>query len=266
MLETIVAQKRLRLALIEQDAEIRVWEREIPNLPACRDFKGALVNQSEVSLIAEIKRASPSAGILRNMSAVSDIALTFEESGASAISILTEEFFFQGSIDDLKQAKAFTSLPVLRKDFIVSEYQIWESRFIGADAILLIAAVLNSEELNRFLHLTGELGMQALIEVHSQSELEKALRAGSQIIGINNRDLRTFTIDLKTTEMLVPLIPADKIKISESGIADRQDIVHMQQIGVDAVLVGGALLRSPNPGGKIEELLGKSKKQVVKDD
>src|SRR4030067_691604 len=149
MLETIVAQKRLRLALIEQDAEIRVWEREIPNLPACRDFKGALVNQSEVSLIAEIKRASPSAGILRYMSAVSDIALTFEESGASAISILTEECFFKGSIDDLKQAKAFTSLPVLRKDFIVSEYQIWESRFIGADAILLIAAVLNSEELNR---------------------------------------------------------------------------------------------------------------------
>jgi indole-3-glycerol phosphate synthase len=266
MLEHIIARKRQRLSLIDQNSRIRSWEKEVGNLPPCRDFKSALAKQMEVSLVAEIKRASPSAGVLRNIVRVCDVTTLYQESGASAISVLTEEEFFRGSIDDLKEARASTGLPILRKDFIVSEYQIWESRFIGADAILLIAAVLISEELNRFLHLAGELGMQALIEVYSQSELEKALRAGSQIIGINNRDLRNFTIDLKTTESLAPLIPRDKIKVSESGILNRQDIVRLQQIGVDAVLVGEAILRSPHPGQKIEELLGRKSKVEATND
>lgn len=257
MLEQIVFEKKTKLGRINQKEKIKLWESHVNPMPKARDFKQALRNQTEISLIAEIKRASPSAGILRRELDVQEMAAIYEQAGASCVSVLTEEKYFLGSTEDVKQVKVSTALPVLRKDFILKEYQIWESRMIGADCLLLIVALLSIGELEKLLNLTKELGLQALVEVHTENELEQALSAGSEMIGINNRDLKTLQVDLKTTERVMPLIPDGIVTISESGISCRKEVLALQERGVNAVLVGEALLKSKSPGAKIRELLGR---------
>ena len=257
MLEQIVAEKKNRLDRFNQMEKIKLWESHLNAVPKARDFKQALRNLNGISMIVEIKRASPSAGILRKKLDVQEIAVMYEQAGASCISVLTEEKYFLGSIEDLNQVKVSTTLPVLGKDFIFTEYQVWESRVNGADCLLLIVALLSVGELKKLLNLTRELGLQALVEIHTENELEQALSAGSEMIGINNRDLETLQVDLKITERILPLIPDDIVTISESGISCRKEILALQERGIDAVLVGETLIRSKNPGSKIRELLGK---------
>jgi indole-3-glycerol phosphate synthase len=180
----------------------------------------------------------------------------YESGGASGISVLTDNKFFGGNNEDLTTARHFSRLPILRKEFIIIEYQIWESRLIGADAVLLIAAILDSDEILRFASLASELGLEVLFEVHTEEEIEKIGPANPRIVGINNRDLESFSVDLATTERLRKLLPHDVVSVSESGIKTREDMLRMQQCGIDAVLVGESVVMDPDPSGKIMELTG----------
>ncbi len=185
-----------------------------------------------------------------------EIAKIYQEAGAAAISILTDEKFFQGSIDFLPEVKEVVSLPLLRKDFIIDEYQIYESRTYGADALLLIASELSEAQMNRFLSLSRDLAMDCLVEVHNEEEIKRALETPAEIIGINNRDLNSFQVDLSTTQRLAKLIPDDRIVVAESGIQSREDVQLLAKGKIDAILVGESLLRSNNIREKIEQLLG----------
>jgi indole-3-glycerol phosphate synthase len=220
------------------------------------DFASAL-RGNRIQLIAEIKKASPSKGIIRLDFNPVEIAQTYASNGASAISVLTEARYFQGSLNHLKDIRKAlgNNLPLLRKDFLCDPYQVYESRAYGADSLLLIVAILTSEKLKALLGLSHELSMSCLVEVHNEAELEIALSSGARIIGINNRDLNTFTVDLTTTKRLRPLIPQDRIVVSESGIKDHSDIERMREWGVDAVLIGESLVSAPDIAAKMEELL-----------
>ncbi len=209
-----------------------------------RNFLKALRNPRKVALIAEIKKASPSSGIIKKRLAPKRMAYLYQENGAAAISVLTEESFFLGKLEHLKKVKSVSRLPVLRKDFIFDEYQIFESRNYGADAILLIASLLSDYAIEDFLQLSRGLGMEGLVEVHTQKELQMVLTTSARIIGINNRNLQDMTIDLNTTLKLRPLIPPDRIVVSESGIGNRDDVRKLWEVGVDAVLIGEALMRT----------------------
>jgi len=212
-----------------------------------------------IRLIAEVKRASPSRGIICPDFDPVAIARNYARSGAAAISVLTEEKYFQGSLDHLKDIAGDlgnSRPPLLRKDFILDPYQVYESRSYGADGLLLIVAILTPEKLGELLSLSHDLGMDCLVEVHNEAELRIALHSGTRIIGINNRDLKTFAIDLATTEHLRPLIPPDRIVVSESGISRRSDIEKMQRWGVDAVLIGEALMSAPDITVKVRQLFG----------
>ena len=264
MLEKIILQKKNRLKKINQREKIKAWEKELEELPKAKDFRQALLKEPELALIAEIKKASPSAGLFRAKMDVEKMASIYEQAGASCISVLTEEKYFRGSTHDLETVKVSTGLPILRKDFIFTEYQIWESKIIGADCLLLIAAILSYEELRGLLKLTRELRLQALVEVHIAKELEQALNLGFKLIGINNRNLQTFRVDLKTTERLMPLIPEEIVVVSESGITNRKEVEALHSLGVDAILVGETLIKSPDPELKIKELLGKKVEIEVK--
>lgn len=211
-----------------------------------------------IRLIAEVKKASPSRGVIRPDFNPVDIAQTYASNGASAISILTEVRHFQGSLNhlrDIRNALGNRSLPLLRKDFISDPYQVYESRAYGADSLLLIAAILKPAKLDELLQLSHQLGMTCLVEVHNEAELEIALNSGALVIGINNRNLTNFTVDLGTTERLRASIPRDRIAVSESGIKNRGDMEKLRQWGVDAVLIGEALLSAPDIPAKIKELL-----------
>lgn len=188
---------------------------------------------------------------------VEETVRLYEKAGACAVSVLTEDEFFGGSVKDLKMAKSCTRLPVLRKDFILEEFQVWESRFLGADVILLIASILSSEKLPRLHSLAKQIGLEVLVEVHTERELQKALKVNPEMVGINNRNLKSFEVDLKVTQRLKPLVPQDMVCVSESGIKTREDVVRMQDLGVDAVLIGEEIVKSPDPCLKIQELLGK---------
>jgi len=221
------------------------------------DFASAL-RSNHIQLIAEVKKASPSRGVIRPDFNPVEIAQTYASNGASAISVLTEGRYFQGSLNHLREirnALGSKRLPLLRKDFIYDPYQVYESRAYGADSLLLIVAILKPEKLKELLQLSQQLGMSCLVEVHNEAELQIALRSGAEIIGINNRDLTTFTVDLSTTERLRPLIPPDRIVVSESGIKDRSDMEKMREWGVDAVLIGESLVSAPNIAAKMKELL-----------
>ncbi|MBI5238535.1 MAG: indole-3-glycerol phosphate synthase TrpC [Deltaproteobacteria bacterium] len=223
-----------------------------------RDFKKAVSAPSDdVRIIAEVKKASPSRGVIRDVFNPLGLAKEYEANGAAAVSVLTEEAYFQGSLEHLKLIKENTGLPVLRKDFIIDEYQIYEARSAGADAILLIAAILDEKVLKNFIWLTEALGMAALIEVHDEEEIEKALEAGVGLIGVNNRDLKTFKVDINTTIRLLPLVPKDKILVSESGIRERADILMLKKAGVSAFLIGEALIKEKDAGKKLRGLIGK---------
>jgi len=221
------------------------------------DFASALVG-ARIALIAEVKKASPSKGVIRPDFNPVEIAQIYTDNGASAISVLTDFKYFQGSIDylkDIRDGLGDKSLPLLRKDFILDPYQVYESRACGADSILLIVAILTPKKVETLLETAHQLGMSCLVEVHNEAELEIALRSRARIIGINNRDLSTFTVDLATTRRLRLLIPQDRIVVSESGIKGRSDMEKLRQWGVDAVLIGESLMSSTNIAAKMKELL-----------
>jgi indole-3-glycerol phosphate synthase len=224
--------------------------------PSPLDFASAL-HGNHIKLIAEVKKASPSRGVIRSDFNPVAIAQTYVANGAAAISVLTEARYFQGSLNHLRDIRRALGnrLPLLRKDFLCDPYQVYESRAHGADSVLLIVAILTPEKLKELLGLSHELGMSCLAEVHNEAELEIALKGGARIIGINNRDLTTLTVDLTTTERLRPLIPKDRTVVSESGIRDRSDMEKLKKWGVDAVLIGESLMSAPNIATKMKELL-----------
>jgi len=235
------------------------WQKEmeemIPHLPLPRDFMDAISQHGPMALIAEIKRASPSVGVIKEDVDLCRIAREYQAGGACAISVLTEAHFFKGDLSYLQLVKKETSLPVLQKDFILDPFQIYEGRASGADAILLIAALLDREQLKDFVDLVRHLQMISLVEIHDENDLKKISTLDLSLIGINNRDLRTFEVDLRTTLRLKREIPSRTKVISESGIKSSQDVKILQEAGVNGILVGETLMRSPDPASKIRELL-----------
>jgi indole-3-glycerol phosphate synthase len=220
-----------------------------------RDFPGALTRTGKINIISELKKASPSRGVIREEYAPAVLAASLEEAGAAALSVLTEEDFFSGSLGDLKEASRVTQIPVLRKDFIVDPWQVWETRAAGADSFLLIAAVLNDAELRELLELGRALKMEALVEVHSREELERVLDAGARIIGVNNRDLRDFQVHLETSLGLADAIPEECIAVSESGLRAHDDLLRLQRAGFDAFLIGEHVMQSADPAVALRALL-----------
>ena len=257
ILQQIVCRKRERLNQAKGKVFLGEFKARIAGLEGPRDFRSAVKREERIRLIAEIKRASPSRGIIRGDFDLKEIATVYEEKDVDAVSVLTEEDFFLGELNHIPSVKRIVSRPVLRKDFIFDEYQVYESRVYGADAILLIASLLERTQAEEYIHLSRELGLSVLFEVHDLWELEQALRIDTDIIGINNRDLKTLKVDLSTTYKLKREIPSGKIVVSESGIKTREDVIRLQEAGVDAILVGTALMESEDIGGKIEELMGK---------
>jgi indole-3-glycerol phosphate synthase len=246
------ALSRKSLATVREDAESR---------PLTRDFVGALrqkQQQGRAAVIAEVKKASPSKGVLRADFVPADIAQSYAEHGAACLSVLTDRSYFQGAPDDLKQARASCHLPVLRKDFMVDAYQIYESRVMGADAILLIAACLSDAEMRDLEALAMSLGMAVLVEVHDRAELTRALRLSTPLMGINNRNLRTFEVNLDTTLDLIKeepeLLAGHRLLVAESGILHQADVQRLRQAQVPAFLVGEAFMRAPDPGQALADL------------
>ncbi len=220
-----------------------------------RDFSGALTH-AEFNIIGELKKASPSRGLIRENYVPAELAPAVERAGAAALSVLTEEDFFLGSLADLKTARKAAHIPVLRKDFIVDPWQVWESRAAGADAFLLIVAILNDEELRELLDLGRSLKMEPLVEVHSRAELDRAVSAGARILGVNNRDLRDFTVRLETSLELIGSIPDDCVAVSESGLRSHDDLARLRRAGFDAFLIGERLMDAPDPAEPLRALLG----------
>jgi indole-3-glycerol phosphate synthase len=256
ILERIVASKRREIAEARSRVSEVDLERRLATAPRVRDFRAALDRPATVQIIAEVKRASPSAGVLRESFDAVAIARIYEQHGATAISVLTDETFFQGHLNHLSAIRSAVAPPVLRKDFILDRYQLLEARAAGADAVLLIAECLELEELPRLLLQTHELGMQALVEFYEAGNLARVVDSGARLIGVNNRDLRQFETRLEHTLELAPRIPPDRCLVSESGIRTRQDVLRLQEAGVRAVLVGETLMRAPDIGAKLDELLG----------
>lgn len=259
ILDEITRRKRGEIARDKAAMSLAAIHAEMATAPPPRDFAAAL-GVPGISLIAEVKRASPSKGVLRPDLDPVTLARAYEASGAASVSVLTDEHYFRGSLDDLRAVRQSIDLPVLRKDFILDPYQVYQARTAGADAVLLIVAALDDRVLQALLYLVEDVGMAALVEVHNAAELGRALDAdvapGRRIIGVNNRDLRTFEVDLATTQKLRPLVPPDAILVSESGIHGRDDVERLEGMGADAMLVGEALVRAQDVGGKIRELLG----------
>jgi indole-3-glycerol phosphate synthase len=256
ILDEIVETKRREVADRKEKVPLRELEKAVGKMLPTRDFRKA-IRTGKYAVIAEVKRRSPSRGLLRADFDPVRIAREYENHGAAAISVLTDTTFFGGSNADLSVVGSAVSLPVLRKEFIIDPYQIHETRAIGADALLLIAAILTEGQLREYRDLAASLGLAALVEVHDTTELEKALGADAEIIGINNRDLKTFKTDLQTTLALASFIPADRIVVSESGIRNRQDIEILTKAGIRAFLIGETLIAAPEIGPKLLELLGK---------
>jgi indole-3-glycerol phosphate synthase len=246
--EVAAAQNKKSLALMRADAESRVLTR---------DFVGAMrakIAAGQPAVIAEIKKASPSKGVLCEDFIPADIAQSYAEHGAACLSVLTDVQFFQGCGDYLKQARASCQLPVLRKDFIVDAYQIYESRVMGADAILLIAAILDDVQIQEFEAIARSLDMAVLVEVHDAVELARALTLKTPLIGINNRNLKTFEVSLETTLTLMRDVPADRLLVTESGVTTREDVLRLGAAGINAFLVGEAFMRAPDPGAALAGL------------
>ncbi|MBI4277470.1 MAG: indole-3-glycerol phosphate synthase TrpC [Armatimonadetes bacterium] len=255
ILDEIVAHKKEEVAAARRAEPPTALRARAESSPPPRDFAGAL-RGDRIRLIAEIKGASPSAGEIRAEIAPAALARAAAAGGASALSVLTDRRFFRGAPEHLAAARAAVALPVLRKDFTVDPYQVYEARAMGADAILLIAEILDRATMADLLALAAEAGLAALVEAHEPAQVQKALGAGARLVGINNRDLRTFSVDLGTTVRLRPLIPAECTVVSESGIETRADVAALEAAGVHAILVGTALMRSPDIAAKARELLG----------
>lgn len=246
--EVALASRRKPLAEVRADAESRVLTR---------DFLGAMrsaISDGRPAVIAEIKKASPSKGVIREDFIPADIAQSYAEYGAACLSVLTDRQFFQGSVDYLKQARASCPLPVLRKDFLVDPYQVYESRAMGADAVLLIAACLDDAQMKDMEAIARTLDMAVLVEVHDATEMERALRLKTPLVGVNNRNLKTFEVSLQTTVSLMQAVPADRLLVAESGIHTREDVLRLGAAGVNAYLVGEAFMRAPDPGAALASL------------
>lgn len=256
ILDRIIEQKKIQLEKEMKQMSLEGWKQRLkrPGLHAARDFYSAIKRNGEISIIAEVKKASPSKGIIREDFQPVEIAREYYDSGIQAISVLTERNFFMGDDDYLVRVRQSIPTPVLRKDFIIDIWQVYQSRCLGADAILLIASVLSFDDLKKFQVVAGILGMQCLVEVHNKDELDKAMESGAKIIGINNRDLNTFNVDLKTTESLMNYIPHDKAVVSESGITTPGDLKYLKELGANAVLIGETLMRASSIKAKINEL------------
>lgn len=254
MLNEIIACKRKEVEERKKSMPLSYLEERIAQQEAPLDFALAL-GGDHTRLIAEVKQASPSRGVFRSGFNPVELAKTYAQGGAAAISVLTEEKHFKGSIDHLAMIRKEVKLPLLRKDFIIDPYQVYESRAYGADALLLILAILSQEQLGELLSLSHSLGLKCMVEVHSEGEVERALLSGAEIIGINNRDLNTFTTDINTTRRLLPLIPPERIVVSESGVKSRSDVEKLKEWGINALLVGEALITATDVINKMKELI-----------
>ncbi len=259
ILQKIVAVKHEEIAAARKKKPLEAMREDALSRVLTRDFVGALrrrIAAGQAAVIAEVKKASPSKGVLRADFVPADIAQSYAEHGAACLSVLTDRSFFQGSADYLKQARASCDLPVLRKDFMVDAYQIYESRAMGADAVLLIAACLADEQMAELESIAHGLDMAVLVEVHDRDELMRALRLKTPLVGINNRNLRTFEVSLDTTLALLPEVPADRLLVTESGILGHADVQRMRAAGVHAFLVGEAFMRAEDPGAALASLFG----------
>lgn len=259
ILEKIVAVKREEIAAARKKKPLEAVRFDAESRVLTRDFEGALrakIAAGRPAVIAEIKKASPSKGVLRADFVPADIAQSYAEHGAACLSVLTDRQFFQGGVDYLKQARASCDLPVLRKDFMVDPYQIYESRAMGADCILLIAACLDDAQMRDLEAIARGLDMAVLVEVHDADELQRALKLRTPLVGINNRNLRTFDVTLDTTLGMLKDVPADRLLVTESGILQPGDVKTMRDAGVHAFLVGEAFMRAPDPGVALAQLFG----------
>ncbi len=259
ILNKIVAVKHEEIAAARAVRPLEAVRREAEALGGQRDFVGALrakVAAGRAAVIAEVKKASPSKGVLRERFVPAEIAASYERHGAACLSVLTDERFFQGHADYLRQARAACALPVLRKDFMVDAYQVFDARAMGADCILLIAACLDDAQMADLEAQALALGLAVLVEVHDGEELDRALKLKTPLVGINNRNLRTFEVSLDATLALLPRVPADRLLVTESGILSPADVRRMRDADVNAFLVGEAFMRAPDPGAALQALFG----------
>ncbi|QDT30380.1 Indole-3-glycerol phosphate synthase [Gimesia panareensis] len=258
ILEEIIHYKLGEISQAKSRVPVEALTEQLSAAPPVRDFVESLRSHGPVGMIAEVKKASPSAGIIRDDFHPVEIAQTYERNGAACLSVLTDEKYFQGHLDFLKAVRAGVSIPVLRKDFIIDRYQILEARSAGADCVLLIAECLDDTQLQDLYGYAGELGMQALVEIYEPDNLERVLKLNPPMLGINNRNLKTFVTSLDHSIELSPRLPEGCLLISESGIRNRDDVLRLQEAGVRGILVGETLMRSPEIGDKVCELLGRS--------
>jgi indole-3-glycerol phosphate synthase len=257
ILQQIMVHKRTEVTAARSRVSVAELERQILAAPPVRDFKAALLHNHPMGLIAEVKRASPSAGLIRADFSATVIARTYVENGAACLSVLTDEKYFQGHLDYLRQIRQTVDVPLLRKDFILDEYQILEARSVGADCILLIAECLDDIQLTDLFQTAAGLGMQALVELHDAANLERVLRLNPQMVGVNNRDLKVMKTNLQHCIDLRSRVPGDILFVGESGIHSRADVERLIAGDVQAMLVGETLMKSPDIGAKVRELLGK---------
>ncbi len=255
MLEEILANKRQEVEAAKARLPLAELKARVGHHRAERDFRRAVTQPGRLSLIAELKRKSPSRGMLRERFDPVSLAQILQANGASALSVLTDERYFGGHLEFLRDVKQFTEIPVLRKDFVLEPYQVYEAALYQADAVLLIMTVLDDATLTECLRVAQSLELAALVEVHAEAELDRALRAGAQLIGINARDLKTFTLHANVVARLVPRIPKDRTIIAESGLQSPEDLRRLRQLGVHAALIGEALMVAPDPAAKVRELL-----------
>jgi indole-3-glycerol phosphate synthase len=257
ILERILKTKESEVSALKARTSASELERQIATLAPCLGFKDCLLSRPKrkIGLIAEVKKASPSKGIIRADFSPVTLAQTYEQAGADCLSVLTDEQYFQGSNEYLKAIREHVQIPILRKEFIVDELQILEARTIGADAILLIAAALTTKQMREFHQLAVDVGMDVLVEVHDREELERALELELHLLGINNRNLKTFVTDLRVTEQLMQYIPENIAVVSESGIASADDVRYLQQIGSKALLIGETFMRQADVGLAVQQLM-----------
>lgn len=265
VLGQIVARTRARVHERHREVPLERFMAMAPTPGTRRAFEQTLARPGRVNVIAEFKRRSPSRGAIREDLHPVHVAQAYEVGGAAALSVLTEEEFFGGQLDDLQQARSATLLPTLRKDFIVDPYQVWESWFAGSDALLLIVAALSDAELRRLYTAATECGVAALIEVHNADELRRALDVGATLVGVNNRDLRTLEVTLETAFDLALLIPDDVVAVAESGIKTGEDIRRLREAGYDAFLIGEHLMRAPDPGEALQQLISEAQPDTLQE-
>lgn len=263
ILDAIVAAARKIVEDRRADVPLQTLERAARRRAGARDFAAALTRPGRLNVVAECKRRSPARGILRRDYDVTAIARAYEAAGAAAISVLTEPTFFDGSIEHLDAVHAAVSVPVLRKDFVVDEYQLAEARAMGADAVLLIVAALGDDELRGLLRASRQFGLFVLVEVHDEAELDRALLADAGIVGVNNRDLKTLEVDLSASTRLIGRMPRGVVAIAESGLKTRRDLEALRAAGYDAFLIGERLMTAADPGAELRELLGDQRRFVT---